>query len=145
MELFFDSFKRQWTGYGQGDTMKFLLKENLCSKTQFDSMRSEELFSCLLNVNEVEGKILFLLFGSQRLTPEEIAERIGRHRTTVQRGLTHLLNLGLVKRRAEGLARGYIYRYTAIPKEQVKEMMISEMEEWCALVRQKLTMGDNHG
>jgi len=118
--------------------MRFLLKENLCSKAQIESMKGEELFSCLLNVNEMEAKTLFFLFDNPSRTPDEISGKIGRHRTTVQRGLSHLINLGLVMRRSEGKKRGYTYRYSAIPKEQIKKMILAEMEEWCALIRKRL-------
>jgi predicted transcriptional regulator len=122
----------------KGDTMRFLLKENLCSKAQIESMKGEELFSCLLNVNEMEAKALFFLFDNPSRTPDEISEKMGRHRTTVQRGLSHLLNLGLVTRRSEGKKRGYTYRYSAVSKEHIKKMILAEMEEWCTLIRKRL-------
>jgi predicted transcriptional regulator len=41
-------------------------------------------------------------------------------------------------RKANSLARGYAYEYSAISKTELKKAIVKDVREWCNIVEEKL-------
>jgi predicted transcriptional regulator len=118
--------------------MRFLMSENLCSTLQIDEMDEDRLLACLLSLNDLESTVLFYLFSHPDSTTKKIAHAVNRHRSTVQKALEQLLSQGLALRKANSLARGYAYEYSAISKTELKKAIVKDVREWCNIVEEKL-------
>ncbi|MCK4247891.1 MAG: hypothetical protein KAV48_01735 [Methanomicrobia archaeon] len=118
--------------------MRFFLSENLCSKMQLDSLNKNELILCLLGLNELEGKVLLFLLKNPNSRVVDISESLGKHRTSVQKTLSQLINRGLIMRKAINLRRGYNFVYYPISKEKIKENLLKDVETWSELVKGRI-------
>ncbi len=117
--------------------MRFL-NENLCSKMQLDSLSRDELVFCLLGLNELEGKVLLFLLKNPNSKVREISESLGRHRTSIQKTLTQLINRGLIMRKPVNLRRGYNFVYTSISREKIKKNLIRDVDTWSEMVKKRI-------
>lgn len=112
--------------------------KNLCSPNQIEGIDLNQLVSGVLNLNELETSILFLLF-EKNLSAVEISDMSNKHRSTIQKALSTLMNKGLIIRRKKGLRRGYHYTYASISKDKVKELMIKYIEEQTKCLVNRIT------
>lgn len=75
---------------------------------------------CIFNINSQDMEIYkYLLYGEKRV--EEIAEKFGKDRSTIQRSLKRLLDCMMIRRKRNIIGKGgYYYTYVAIPPGEVK-------------------------
>jgi len=118
--------------------MRFFLSDNLCSKMQLDSLNKNELILCLLGLNELEGKVLLFLLKNPNSRVIEVSESLGKHRTSVQKTLSQLINRGVIMRKAVNMRRGYNFVYYSISKEKIKESLLKDVETWSDLVKGRI-------
>jgi predicted transcriptional regulator len=97
--------------------------------------KPSDLLCCAFGLRNSELDVYFSLIAGLRKV-EEIAERIGKDRSTVQRVLNKLHSKGLVKRDSQRIERGgYFYEYTAQSTEFVREQILAQLEEWYLATR----------
>ena len=86
-------------------------------------MNASDVMHCVLGLRSLEIDVYFnLLKGTA--TVKEIADGIGRNRSTIQRAIQNLVQRGFVKRRSRTLRKGgYIYVYEAVNLGTVKTLI----------------------
>ncbi|WP_456372847.1 helix-turn-helix domain-containing protein [Methanocaldococcus sp.] len=95
----------------------------------------EDLMRCILGLQEIEIRIYFELLDMKEATVMEIAERVDRDRTTVQKALRSLMNCGLVEREKITEKSGFKYVYRPVEFKEVKEKMEKLLDEWYLSVK----------
>ncbi|BAP60206.1 MAG: hypothetical protein PWP15_1300 [Methanothermococcus sp.] len=98
----------------------------------------EDLMRCILGLQEIEIRIYFELLNLEEAPVNEIAKKIGRDRTTVQKGLRSLINCGLVEREKVTETFGYKYIYRPVEFEKVKDIMEKLLDDWYMGVKEWL-------
>ena len=92
--------------------------------------KPSDLLCCAFGLRNSELDVYFSLISGPK-TVEQIAERIGKDRSTVQRVLNRLHSKGLAKREMETIDRGgYYYTYSAEETEIVRDQILTQLEEW---------------
>ena len=91
----------------------------------------KRLLKVLYNLSSSETEVMYYLCDNQARA-SDIAEELGKDRSTVQRYLSKLRTTGLVQRESkvdEG-KRGRYYIYSVPDKEEMKQKVKERMEEW---------------
>ncbi len=97
--------------------------------------RPSDLLCCAFGLRNSELDVYFSLISGPK-TAEQIADRIGKDRSTVQRVLNKLHSKGLAKREAQTIDRGgYFFEYSAVSTEVVREQILSQLEDWYKATR----------
>jgi predicted transcriptional regulator len=96
----------------------------------------EDLMRCILGLQEIEIRIYFELLDMKEATVMEIAEKIDRDRTTVQKALRSLMNCGLVEREKITEKSGFKYVYRPVEFKEVKAKMEELLDEWYLSVKE---------
>jgi predicted transcriptional regulator len=110
-----------------GDSVSKLLLKTPCTTWTLDS-----LMACIFGIKVSDVRVYFDILKNGPSKINDIAERVSRDRSTVQRAVQNLLNAGLVKRKQVNIKDGgYYYVYEAIPFEETKKIIKATMEEWC--------------
>lgn len=92
--------------------------------------KPSDLLCCAFGLRNSELDVYFDLISGPK-TVEQIAERIKRDRSTVQRVLNKLHSKGLVIRNTHKIQRGgYYYEYSAEETEVVRNQILAQLEEW---------------
>ena len=92
--------------------------------------KPSDLLCCAFGLRNSELDVYFELISGPK-TVEQIAERIKRDRSTVQRVLNKLHSKGLVTRNTHKIQRGgYYYEYSAEDTEVVRNEILAQLEEW---------------
>ena len=92
--------------------------------------KPSDLLCCAFGLRNSELDVYFSLISGPK-TVEQIAERIGKDRSTVQRVLNKLHSKGLAKRDTHKIQRGgYFYEYSAEETEIVRDQILLQLEEW---------------
>lgn len=100
---------------------------NLFSKG-FD--KPSDLLCCAFGLRSTEIDAYFALISGPK-TVKNIADRIGRDRSTVQRVLKKLKKMGLIDTEERTFDRGgYYYVYRAISTEEVRQEILARLEQW---------------
>ena len=91
----------------------------------------KELLKVLYNLSSSETEVMYYLC-SNDARATEIAEELGKDRSTVQRYLSKLRTAGLVKResKVEEGKRGRYYIYSIEDREELKQKIRDRMDEW---------------
>ncbi|XRO77705.1 helix-turn-helix domain-containing protein [Methanocaldococcus sp. 10A] len=98
----------------------------------------EDLMRCILGLQEIEIKVYFDLLENGEGSVLEIAERVNRDRTTVQKALRSLMNCGLVNRRKVTEKVGYKYIYNAVELDKVSDIIEELLDDWYQNVKKWL-------
>ena len=92
--------------------------------------KPSDLLCCAYGLRNSELDVYFSLISGPK-TVEQIAERIGKDRSTVQRVLNRLHSKGLATRDTHKIERGgYYYEYSAEKSEIVRDQILGQLEEW---------------
>ena len=91
----------------------------------------KELLKVLYNLSGSETEVMYFLCDNEARA-SEIAEELGKDRSTVQRYLSKLRTTGLVQRESivEEGKKGRFYVYSVPDKEVMKEKIRGRMEDW---------------
>ncbi|TFG34990.1 MarR family transcriptional regulator [Candidatus Thorarchaeota archaeon] len=94
-----------------------------------------DLLCCAFGLRNSELDVYFSLISGLN-TVEDIAEKIGKDRSTVQRILNKLHAKGLVLREIQNIPRGgYFYEYRAEASETIRNQILDQLEEWYKATR----------
>ncbi|AIJ04899.1 transcriptional regulator, TrmB family [Methanocaldococcus bathoardescens] len=99
----------------------------------------EDLMRCILGLQEIEIKVYFDLLENGEGSVLEIAERVNRDRTTVQKALRSLMNCGLVSRKKVTEKVGYKYIYNAVELDKVSDIIEELLDDWYQNVKKWLS------
>lgn len=91
----------------------------------------KKLLKVLYNLSSAETEVMYHLCDNEARA-SEIADELGKDRSTVQRYLSKLRTTGLVKRegKIEDGKRGRYYIYSVPDKVEMKEKVREKMDEW---------------
>ena len=91
----------------------------------------KQLLKVLYNLSSAETEVMYYLC-SNDARASDIAEELGKDRSTVQRYLSKLRTTGLVKRESvvEEGKKGRYYVYSVPDKEKMKSKVREKMKEW---------------
>jgi len=93
--------------------------------------KPSDLLCCAFGLRSTELDVYFKGLISGPKTVEQIAERIGKDRSTVQRVLNKLHSKGLAKREMNTIDRGgYYYTYSAEKSEIIRDQILTQLEGW---------------
>ncbi|MFB6166912.1 MAG: helix-turn-helix domain-containing protein [Candidatus Nanohaloarchaea archaeon] len=90
-----------------------------------------ELLKTLYSLSPAESEV-FASLCSEEASVEELAERLGKDRSTVQRYLSSLQTAGLITRRPDTSPnrKGRKYVYYVPDKEELKVQIKQRLEDW---------------
>ena len=91
----------------------------------------KQLLKVLYNLSSSETEVMYFLCDNEARA-SDIAEELGKDRSTIQRYLSKLRSTGLVTRESavEDGKRGRFYIYSVPDKEKMKEKVRKRMDEW---------------
>ncbi|WP_299233902.1 helix-turn-helix domain-containing protein [Natronomonas sp.] len=99
----------------------------------------EEVLRCVFGVQQHEARLYTELLDAPDSTVAELADRVDRDRSNVNRGLSTLLEKDLAERRRRLLdSGGHVYQYRATPPEAARELMHETLDEWAAYVHERI-------
>jgi len=94
----------------------------------------KEIMGCPLQLNDLEIRAYQTLCEGP-LTVAKASSKLKKSRPTTQRVLSSLVAKGLAIRRVAPLKKGgYVYIYQAIPKEQLRELLLDRLNHWYSKV-----------
>jgi predicted transcriptional regulator len=106
------------------------LMEEMRAQIAAGKLEAEDIIKCALGIRDLEVKTYFTLL-EKPMQVQEIADKLHRNRSTIQRSLTNLISKGLATRRTKSIARGgYYYEYEAAPPSEVKKMVRAALDQW---------------
>uniref|UniRef100_A0A7J2TKS7 ArsR family transcriptional regulator n=1 Tax=Archaeoglobus fulgidus TaxID=2234 RepID=A0A7J2TKS7_ARCFL len=86
---------------------------------------------CAFNVSCLDMDVFVALMKKNPATVEELAEMLGKDKSTIYKSLKKLLELGLIERDYRIIrSGGYRYLYRPIPYEEFKVKMMKALEQW---------------
>ncbi len=89
----------------------------------------EEVFEVVFNLSGSEIDVLMHLCDNPG-TPKEVADSVGKDRSTVQRYLSNLMKAGLVDReRVDKQGKGRSFKYS-VDREGLRENVSDSLEGW---------------
>ena len=110
--------------------MVITLMEEMRAQIAAGKLEATDIIKCALGIRELEVKTYFTLLDGP-MQVQEIADKLRRNRSTIQRSLTNLISKGLATRRTMSITRGgYYYEYEAAPASEVKKMVRAALDQW---------------
>lgn len=97
----------------------------------------EDIVFDVFDLNSLQES-LFEEMENAELTVKELAERVDRNRSTVQRALQDMLDKDLVLREGKTDKTVY-YVYTTLPKEEICDVTRDVLDEWHKKVKNRLS------
>lgn len=114
-------------------------ENNLRDLMLADESDFEEVMRCVFGIQTHETRTYLELLDRPGSTVAEVADHLGKDRSSVNRSLTKLLEKGLVRREHRLLETGgYVYQYTAVPLAEIQENMHEALDEWCSFMHGKI-------
>ncbi len=105
--------------------------KNLQSLITTPDMSADEIMKCALGVRTTEIEAYCAVVTGGASTVQEVADRLGKSRSTAQRILQNLVDKGLARReeRLIGLG-GYQYIYRPVSPETMKKAVRESLDRW---------------
>lgn len=97
------------------------------------------IMKCTFDLNEIEVKI-FCNIVEKESDVKDLARKIRRDRTTVQRSIKNLIAIGIVGRKSITMKRGRKYVYFAITNEKLKEIFTARIDEYCRALKKMVDL-----
>lgn len=96
----------------------------------------EDIVFEVFDLNSLQENVFDELRES-KLTVQEIANRVDRNRSTVQRALQDMMDKDIIMREGKTDKTVY-YVYTALPMEEIKDITTDALDAWHNRVIEKL-------
>lgn len=92
----------------------------------------EEIIKCSFALAKTDyATFKVLITNNKEMSVQEIQEKVGKDRTTVQRSIKSLLEKNLILRRQINLeSGGFMYYYNIRKKQEIKDQIYSNFESW---------------
>jgi len=108
----------------------------MSAKAGDGSLTCYDLIKCMFNLNATEVSVLQEIQESEPMMAAEVAELIGRDRSTTYRALEKLVSCGLAyKERRGGEPRGYSNVYSAVPEIELVRRAESALDACYAKIK----------
>lgn len=104
---------------------------------ELEEKDEEDIVFDVFDLNSLQES-LFEEMENAELTVKELAERVDRNRSTVQRALQDMLDKDLVLREGKTDKTVY-YVYTTLPKEEICDVTRDVLDEWHKKVKNRLS------
>lgn len=92
--------------------------------------KPSDLLCCAFGLRNTELDVYFELISGPK-SVEQIAERLKKDRSNIQRVLKKLHSKGLVMRSTHKIQRGgYYFEYSAEDTEVIRSQILAQLEEW---------------
>lgn len=101
-----------------------------------DGKDEEEIVFDVFDLNGLQES-LFDEMEDAELTVKELARRVDRNRSTVQRALQDMLDKDLIVREGKTDKTVY-YVYTTLPMEEIRDVTREVLDSWHRKVKQRL-------
>lgn len=98
---------------------------------------ANDVLGCLLGLRDLESKAYWTLLSGGCGTVE-LAQKLDRDRTSIQRALSNLVSAGLVARKPLPVKKGRKYAYQAISVSQLKRFLNDELENYRSTMAEKI-------
>ena len=99
----------------------------------------EDVMACVFGLQRHEVRTYLALLERPGSTVAELADRLDRDRSNVNRSLSALRGKGLAERERRLLdGGGHIYQYAATPLPEARELMHETLDEWCVYVHDRI-------
>lgn len=93
-------------------------------KIMLGTASCEDLMQCMLNLGDLEIKILRKIMDSGPMKNEDLARQFKRDKSIIHRCLQRLMTCGLVVREKLNISKGgYYYVYSTIPEDAIRDKM----------------------
>lgn len=105
--------------------------------------KSGKLFKCILGLNVIESNVFSYLLKNDNVTTMDLVEVFKKDRSSIQRALLQLDELGIIEKRSMSLKefseksgeaktnkRGYLYVYSGKDLNLVKEQLRDLLDRW---------------
>ena len=113
--------------------------DDVAELLEADDPDFEMVMACVFGVQGREVRTYLTLLDRPGSTVEELAREIARDRSNVNRSLSRLLDLDLVRRERRLLDDGgYVYQYTANPLDATKARLHDAIDDWVAAVHARI-------
>jgi Predicted transcriptional regulator len=110
--------------------------EDLAEDSDLDFIH---LLSCIFGIRDHERRTYLTLHDHPGSTVAELATVLDRDRSNVNRSLSTLQQKELLERERRLLdSGGYVYQYTAVDLETVREMLHVALDEWVESVHDEI-------
>ncbi|KQM12788.1 hypothetical protein AOA80_00340 [Methanomassiliicoccales archaeon RumEn M1] len=108
-------------------------------------MDCRDLVQCAFSLNEFEIEVYKSAAAHGPIRADDLADRMGRDRSTVYRALQRLLTCGMVFRETRSLDKGgYYHVYMGISKAELRAKLERCVEDWTQRMREALDRFDDH-
>ena len=107
------------------------------SLAQAEDFCKGNVLKCILGLCDLDV-LVFYTVKEERRSIKEIAEKVERDRSSVQRSAKNLVASGLLSREGTSMNRGRKYVYSAITTEKLKEILISRIDKYCGKLKEKV-------
>jgi len=98
-----------------------------------------DVLACVFGIQDHEVRTYLVLLETPGSTVAELADRLDRDRSNVNRSLSTLREKGLAERERRLLDDGgHVYQYTATPLPEARELMHETLDEWTAYVHDRI-------
>jgi predicted transcriptional regulator len=96
-----------------------------------DIATCQDLVQCVYSLNRFEVEVYERLLEIGPVNANELADLIGRDRSTVYRALQKMLTCGMVLRETRSIPRGgYFHVYRAIGRQELRVKLQSCVDNW---------------
>ncbi|MFB6208884.1 MAG: helix-turn-helix domain-containing protein [Candidatus Nanohaloarchaea archaeon] len=102
-----------------------------------DGKEDREIIFEVFDLNQLQ-RSLFEEMKEAKLTVKELASRVDRNRSTVQRALQDMLEKDIVMREGK-TDRTVYYVYTTLPMEELREVTMTTLDSWHEKVKNRLS------
>ncbi len=90
-----------------------------------------DLLRCMYNLSDLDMEALRLLLAEGPSRAEDLADTLGRDRSTVYRSLQKMVSCQVIAKETRNLDRGgYYHVYSAVPRELLRERLEHCIQEW---------------
>ncbi len=105
----------------------------------------KDIVQCAFNLNDFEIEVFRAASALGPLRADDLADKIGKERSTVYRALQKLISCGMCYRETRSLEKGgYYHVYSAVSKDILKMKMQHCVEEWNRRMQDALAHFDEH-
>ncbi|MEF8781473.1 MAG: helix-turn-helix domain-containing protein [Haloarculaceae archaeon] len=101
--------------------------------------RFEDVMTCVFKIQHHEARTYQTLLDSPGSTVEELADKLDRDRSNVNRSLSTLREKGLAERQRRLLdGGGHVYQYSPTPLSEARELMHETLDAWAGYVHERV-------
>lgn len=105
----------------------------------------QDLVQCAFSLNEFEVMVYNKLVETGPTRADDLADLMGKDRSTVYRALQKMLSCGMCYRETKSIDRGgYYHVYRAISREELKIKLRSCVDNWYQRMQDVLEKLDEH-